>query len=179
MRGLAQNGWRRTKLSPLSPRTATFPGSQNSTPRGAALAAGDVREAETCPYMVWPASSGTAHLLPSYSFSPSLLLSLLLLPRLGYRERADCRLEGPRSLSLCLSLCSSSPTLSVARHRQCLPTLEDPYTACDSQLQSSVYCTYEVPMTIPFSCMYVSVCACIHRAVALYRLTVHMQFSSV
>lgn len=115
MRGLAQNGWRRTKLSPLSPRTATFPGSQNSTPRGAALAAGDVRGAETCPYMAWPASSGTAHLLPSYSFAPSLLLPLLLLPRLSYRERADCLLEGPRSLSL--SLCSSSPTLPVARHR--------------------------------------------------------------
>lgn len=40
MRGafsVSRNGWKRTKLSPLSLRTEAFPGSQNSRPAGCAL----------------------------------------------------------------------------------------------------------------------------------------------
>lgn len=58
-----QNGWKHTKLSPLSPRTGAYPGSQNSTPRGSSLSESDAEWARLWPYMeLWhPRSLAQLH----------------------------------------------------------------------------------------------------------------------
>ena len=42
---VVQDGWEHAKLSPLSPRTEIFPGSQNSKPTGEALSEYDAEGA--------------------------------------------------------------------------------------------------------------------------------------
>lgn len=60
---------KRTKLSLLSPRNGTFPGSQNSKPPGTALSDSDAREAGPSPYMGGRANPPVSRELHSL-FSP-------------------------------------------------------------------------------------------------------------
>lgn len=66
---VVQDGWEHAKLSPLSPRTEIFPGSQNSKPTGEALSEYDAEGAELWPYMeLWRFLSGSG--APLYGYSP-------------------------------------------------------------------------------------------------------------